>query len=500
MGKKYDNVVVGSGASGLTSALLLAQQGRSVLLLEKANFVGGSLARFRRRKIPIDTGFHFTGGLGKDGLLDQMFRVLGVRDEIVPVWFKGDSGHRIIFESAGMSIPASPREDFEAHLRAYFPGEEKAIERYFAMMKSVYERTMATDLRMISRPPEPLDEDFQTLDEAVRSLTRNDVLSCFLSAYCVCYGVKPNEISFANHCRMVYDMHTSLARIDGGGDAVIAAFVDRLDSLDVEIRLGTSIERCADIESNRVGKFVLDDGESVACDECVLTMHPKAIIDLLPKDRFSKAFIQRVSSFERSIGFFAVYGVIDASVDLSDTEATMVSLFPTNDMNEMLDPEYRGERALFVLTHHETVSGRRRLIVTALEPSFAEDVEAWASSSVRDRPDDYTEYKRYRTEQITSRILALYPEYEDSFRLLDSATMLTFRDYLNSPDGTAYGVKQKIGQFNLVGRTRLRNVFVAGQSAVLPGLLGAMMSAFIATRGIMGKGEFARYIGERLEQ
>ena len=495
---KYDNVVVGSGASGLTSTLLLAQQGRSVLLLEKADFVGGSLVRFRRENIPFDTGLHFTGGLGDGGLLDQMLRVLGVRDRIVPVWCSNGAGHRVIFESTGLSISATPGADSHARLRALFPNDASAIERYFAMMRSVCERTATMDLRMVSQPPKSLDEDYVTLDETLRNLTSNEALRCFLSTYCMCHGVKPTEISFANHCRIVYDLHTSLARIEEGGDAIVAAIMDRLDALDVDIRLGTSISHCADVEGDRVGRFVLDSGESVECEECVLTMHPKAIIDLLPRDRFSKAFFERVSAFERSVGFFAVYGVIDVGMDVSDVEPAIVSLFPTIGMNEMLDPKCGDERALLVLTHRETVSGRPRLVVTALELSFAEDVEAWEDSSTHNRPDEYEEYKRRRTEKIASRILSLYPEFKDSFRLLDSATMLTFRDYLNSPDGTAYGVKQKIGQLNLVGRTRLRNVFVAGQSAVLPGIVGAMMSAFVATRSIMGKGQFTRYIEERL--
>ena len=500
MATKCDNIVVGSGASGLTSTLLLAQQGRSVLLLEKASFVGGSLTRFRRENIPLDTGLHFAGGLGEGGLLDQMLRVLGVRDGIVPAWCSNGAGHHVIFESTGLSIPVTPGADSRARVKALFPNDASAIDRYFAMMRSVCERTTTMDLRRVSEPPESLDEDFVTLDETLRNLTSNEALRCFLSTYCMCHGVKPTEISFANHCRIVHDLHTSLARVEKGGDALVAAIMDRLDDLDVDVRLGTSISHCADVEGDRVGRFVLDSGESVECEECVLTMHPKVIIDLLPKDQISKAFIERVSSFERSVGFFAVYGVIDEGVDVSDIEPAIVSLFPTIDMNEMLDPECGDERALLVLTHRETVSGYPRLVVTAIELSFAEDVEAWKDSTTQDRPPEYMEYKRHRTERITSRILSLYPEFKDSFRLLEAATMLTFRDYLNSPEGTAYGVKQKIGQLNLVGQTRLRNVFVAGQSAVLPGIVGAMMSAFVVTRSIMGKDQFNRYIEERLAE
>jgi len=76
--------------------------------------------------------------------------------------------------------------------------------------------------------------------------------------------------------------------------------------------------------------------------------------------------------------------------------------------------------------------------------------------------------------------------------------MLTYRDYLNSPDGSAYGIKQKVGQYNLIGKLPVRNLFAAGQSSLLPGIAGAMMSSFIVTRAVLGKDHFNRFVGEAL--
>jgi phytoene dehydrogenase-like protein len=69
---------------------------------------------------------------------------------------------------------------------------------------------------------------------------------------------------------------------------------------------------------------------------------------------------------------------------------------------------------------------------------------------------------------------------------------------LNSPDGSAYGVKQKIGQFNLLGRLPLRNTYAAGQSALLPGVVGAMMSSFIVGRKLLESEDYGGFIRERL--
>ncbi len=80
--KKYDDIVVGSGISGLTMTLLLAMTGHRVLLLEKAPHIGGSLSRFSKRGISFDTGFHFTGGLHEGGILSDILSLLGIRDYI----------------------------------------------------------------------------------------------------------------------------------------------------------------------------------------------------------------------------------------------------------------------------------------------------------------------------------------------------------------------------------------------------------------------------------
>ena len=72
--------------------------------------------------------------------------------------------------------------------------------------------------------------------------------------------------------------------------------------------------------------------------------------------------------------------------------------------------------------------------------------------------------------------------------------MLTFRDYLNNPYGSAYGIKQKIGQFNLFGRVQYKNTFAAGQSAILPGVLGAMMSGFTICRYLLSKEVYGAFI------
>ncbi|MDP3285990.1 MAG: hypothetical protein Q8M56_16285, partial [Desulfobacterales bacterium] len=151
-----------------------------------------------------------------------------------------------------------------------------------------------------------------------------------------------------------------------------------------------------------------------------------------------------------------------------------------------------------ILKNQDAVNGKKHTVLTALELSFPEHIRGWADSKPGSRPEGYQKYKNDRIEKIMKRIIEAYPEYKDSFTMIDAASILTFRDYLHSPDGSAYGIKQKVGQFNLFGKLPLRNIYAAGQSSVLPGIVGAMLSSFIIGRAVVGRDPYADFIKERL--
>lgn len=496
--KHYDNIVVGSGASGLSLAQLLAMNGRRVLLIEKGWYLGGSLTRFRKRGIPFDTGFHFTGGFTEGGVLDDMLKALGIRDEIEPIFLDDPKSNRYAFEGNG-KVYDFPRgvEAFKATLKAYFPSETKGIERYFEMSERCYRNTVSLDLRRITEAPKILEEDYISLAHVLDGLFQDAHIKGVLATYCMCYGVRPSEVSFANHARVAYGLYEAVVRVKEGGDAFVGAFERALESLGVDIRLRTYITSCEDVQQRTVGRFVLNTGEEVSCDQCIFTIHPCAILDTLPRDHLSPAFIERIHSLEASLGFFALYGEIKTPDADDPISPTITTLLPTADVNAMLTPEYEGPTAVVVLTSNEDVKGRLRNVLTALEPSFPHHVESWWDTSLKKRPESYAVYKQNRVREILERITNFYPELQGCIDVIEAASMLSYRFFLHSPDGSAYGVKQKIGQINLFGRLPFRNCYACGQSAVLPGLVGAMMSSFIVSRAILGRDVYERFIEHR---
>ncbi len=496
--RSYQDVVVGAGAAGLTAAVLLATAGRRVLLVEKGPRIGGSLPRFRLGGVPFDTGFHFTGGFNDGGLADGMLRVLGIRDAITPIPLPDDRSNRFVFENEGreFEFPCGP-ERLAGRLKQDFPRETGAIDRYFDAVNGVCARTAGMTLETLRQAAEPLDEDFVSLRDVLDSLTGDPFLKALLSGYCMCYGVKPSEISFANHARMCQGLYESVVRVDRGGDAFVDAFEARLAELGVDVACRRHIVRCEDVVGRRARRLVLDDGEEIAFESCIFAIHPADIVKVLPRELVSPAFAHRVERMEPSSGFFTAYGVLDGEEPTSDRTFSIVSLFPSTDVDSFLDEGRSGDSAAVILTSplERHCDGVRP--VCTLEPSTAHEVAKWRNTRTGDRPADYEAYKEARARRFEERLRRSLPEVAARYRRIATASQLTYRDYLNSPDGSAYGVKQRLGQINVFGRLPALNMYAAGQSSLLPGVVGAMMSSFMVTRAVLGGDELADLIATR---
>lgn len=491
--KKYDSIIVGSGMSGMTLALLLAKSGHKTLLLEKSPYIGGSLARFTRKNIAFDTGLHFLGGMQDGGIFNRTLKILQLEDAIKPIPMPHT---KWIFEKEEEEyvLPSGVEEMREA-LKGYFPNETRAIDKYLQMSQYVCDNTSAMDLGDMDYMTHRLKEDFITLEDTLNGITANPMLKAIFSSFALCYGVKPSEVSFANHARICMNFYEGTWTVENGGDAFIKAFQEKFDELGVEVRCGTYIEELADIKDRLVGSFILNTKERITADNCVFTIHPWHVLKLFPEQSVSRAFRNRIGSFESSLGFFNVFAMLTEKPGECLGDCGVTSILPNSDINALLNPENKGEGAIAVSLATTRTKGENTIPMHILRSAFPNETARWEGTKRGSRPADYLEYKKRETARIMERYLKYFPERADKIKVVDSASLLTFKDYLNNPDGCAYGVKQRIGQFNLVGKLPFHNLYGAGQSSVLPGVLGAAMSSFIVARSVIGKEKYKVLFG-----
>ncbi len=76
--KDYDVIVIGSGISGLLSALALSKKGKKVLILEKNDYIGGVCRSYNVNGYFVDTGVHAITRLENGPLRDLMNKYFDV--------------------------------------------------------------------------------------------------------------------------------------------------------------------------------------------------------------------------------------------------------------------------------------------------------------------------------------------------------------------------------------------------------------------------------------
>jgi phytoene dehydrogenase-like protein len=408
---------------------------------------------------------------------------LDLKDLVKPVFLNPYSANIFHFSSSGVRVDFPYGvERLRDSLSLQFPEEKQAVRKYFDDIDRISANTPALDLNSIFAPPVAVPEESVTLAEYLNGLTSNRILRETLSALIMCHGSAPSEISMADNSRLCRGFYESVAMLEGGGSSLVDALLNRLKKYDVTISCDTEITSLEDIQEKSVGKFVLSSGDSVSADACVFTINPKSILDLLPRTAFPPAFFKRVENFDCTPGFFTLFATLDNAIEPIDVDS-ITSEYPIDDINALSLPGWNAPGALAIM-HSRSANTN---IVTAFEPIYWEQVSKWSSSTVGARPTEYYEWKSLKERDTIDRISNIFPSYRGHLNILTSATPLTYRDYLNHYNGAAYGMKSKRGQYNLVGQLRLRNLFVAGQSAILPGVLGTMMASVIVSRTFLGE-------------
>jgi all-trans-retinol 13,14-reductase len=483
---KYDCVVIGAGVSGLVSALILAKNGCRVALVEKASSAGPLLSGFIRSGIFYDTGFHHAGGFGDGEAGDVFLQYLGLSSRL-----SKDPCNPQCFDIIRFSDPSFEfrfpigYENIRERLHRVFPGDKSAIDEYLEAVKRECSLIpylnpaagfSATDaLKGVNGP---------SLSEFLDRLTDNRILKDLLSIHCLLNGVPPAEQALSNYAYIVGPYYNSVNRIRGGGAALIEGLADAALDAGIDFFYGREVREVSLAQGGAVCGVRLEDGDLIESGACISTVHPLRLLAMTPVPPFRPSYMARLKSLDETPSAFMLYG--ESAGELEALSGSSIYLPPSAGADSFNMHGTIEERPFNISSTCRQTDGSRKNGFIAICPASIDETGQWAGSVPGKRPGSYREFKKKTAERMLRHIEARCPEFAGKIKCVDFSTPLTLRDYTNNPFGSMYGVKHKIDQYNPLPVTRLKGLYLAGQSITSPGILGAMISGFIVCGGMLG--------------
>lgn len=480
-------LVIGSGIGGLSTAILLAQSGFSVTVVEKNRLPGGMMRGYIRQGLECAVGVHYLGALDNGQVLRRFFDFLGVTSEIA-VERMGSAGviDRYIFDDLTFDLPEG-MDAYENNLRAAFPDEPQQITGIMQRLRQAETHLNSLDFLFSDGIGFAQPEQFQAMGEIMNRLGCSPRLKAVLGVPSCWIGVPPDQCPAFYHNTALASYLMSSWRVKKSSQ-MVDAFVSRLENLGGKLCCGDGVESIR-VESRRVCGVRTVSGMEIDAPVVVGAVHPKVVLAMLPDEAVRPLYRKRISGLKDTYGIMCVHAQLDAPAHPEISH----NIF-------RIDRDEYGN--IPDLRYYQIRRQDEKSVLTILTSGKADLWRKWENTFTGKRGSDYMEAKEGQARNLFKEAEKIFGPLKGC-RLLDVYTPLTIRDWVNSPDGSAYGVVRSCDQLfsaSLLNRSSIEGLFLAGQSVMAPGIIGTIMGSFQTAKFILGPERFRTSIASAFQR
>ena len=498
--EQFDTIIVGSGISGMTAGIMLAKQGQKVLVIEQHTIPGGLTQTFRRQGLIFPTGVHRLGALNPGEPLWHYFNFLGLMDRLELVPMNPDGFETYYFPDCSVKIPQG-HAAYKAKLKSMFPEAVTAIDRYFEEMATLTRHIELYDPGC--DPGKDLSSQYLgSLDDYFATIGIKGRLKSILCANSVLFGLPSSQCPSLTHFLITDAYLKSCFRVNESGTLFSDALCDSFKGFSGEIKTNEKMTRIL-VKDRSVQGIELEGGKQLKAEQVIFSGHPALLPGYCPPKTFRPFYENRLTSAENTLGIFGIcLSWQTPHCPVADNDAYIYNSWDVNSLYDQDQESVQETPEVIFLSALPGQSSEKKqpdgkgeeavLAVTALIPLAGKTLE-WLIQGYegKDRAT-YKNNKMILAEQIMTRLEQVFPGTRKHTRIVDTYSPATFERYTLTPDGTAYGIKktaQTLLATTFNPATRVKGLFLTGQSIGFCGIHGGISTSASLCRGLFPQGE-----------
>jgi len=474
-------LIIGSGIGGLSAGIILAKLGFDVTIIEKNRRPGGMMRSYTRNGIACNVGVHYLGSLAKGQMLGRLFDFLGVLLQI-PTKRMGASGvidryylDSNLFPHAMFDMPEGLGA-YEQNLRHSFPREQKQITKIMGNLHNAARKINSLKFLFAGQNDFEILEHATPMGELMTQWNCSPGLRAVLGVPAAWIGVPLSACPAYYHNMILASYLLSSWRLKCSGAQMADVFSARFKSLGGRIITDDAVAKI--FVTDRIVKGVrLNSGRELKAPILIGAVHPKIILGMLPENAAKPSYRKRILRLEETHGICGAHVAVNASSHPAlDHNLFKIATQPDGNIADMIFYQMRKSEQ------------KEKNLLTILFDVPAEHWEKWTGTRTGCRGLEYQNTKTRIAEKRLKEAKAMFGPLTN-YKILDVFTPLSIRDWVNSPDGTAYGVQRSARQLlsaALLNRTPIKGLFLAGQSVLAPGILGAILGSLVTVKFIIG--------------
>ncbi len=472
-------VIIGSGISGLTSAVLLAEHGWNVTVLEAHGVPGGLMQRFRRGPYWFDTGFHFLTGSAPGDIFCQLARRLGMLERMRFLPLDERAQFRVhISGDADFDVPVGLDENRQAFARRW-PEQAAGIARFFDELSSCMAESKWLAKMVPSETPPGRIDPMLSVGEVLARCGVQGMPAEVLGLLTAILAMRPETCPLAFFAGFAGTALAGSHRAEGGGEAVVKPLIERLQELGGTLLTNRAATR---IHWSEREVTAVEDRKGVRheADLVISTCHPAELLRLTGPGGLRPSLEKRVRETPDSASAVLLFAALSRPPLTLGCRHHIARFGADSELYYLAPSNFRPSAE----------EQAEHPLLEAMIWVPCDSVDAWRGSQRGDRPEDYEAWKRAREAEILANVTRLHPELEGSIERVWSSSPLSIQHYVRSRNGAAMGISHDIGHFGtepFPHRSRLKNLLFAGQNVGHPGVIGCMIGAFILAEMILAK-------------